>query len=229
LDVSPGDVCGVIGPNGAGKTTLFNLLTGALPPTAGWVEFGGRRLDSLGPADICRLGLARTFQTPRPFGRLSVHENVLVAALAASRPGPSARLVAREALQAASLWGLRDHQARSLTLAARKRLELARALAARPRLLLLDEIAAGLNPTETEEALGTIAAVRDSGVTLILVEHVMKVVLKLSTRLVVLNHGRKLAEGRPDRVIQDPQVLLAYLGRTGPEAGAERSGLSEQP
>jgi len=242
-----GEIFSVIGPNGAGKTTLFNCISGLYKPDRGEIVFKGDRIQGKRPDAVARMGIARTFQNIELFSHMNTMENIMSGRHIHMKTGLFSGMFMggrrscagkeeirhRESVEKIidflDLQGVRDKPAGGLPYGTQKQIELARALAARPRLLLLDEIAAGLNPTETEEALGTIAAVRDSGVTLILVEHVMKVVLKLSTRLVVLNHGRKLAEGRPDRVIQDPQVLLAYLGRTGPEAGAERSGLSEQP
>lgn len=216
LDVGAGEIHGVIGPNGAGKTTLLNLLSGSLVATAGWVEFGGRRTDGLGPVAVSRLGLARTYQIPRPFGRLTVLDNVLAASLTRAAGGRSGLIRARDrAGRCLELTGLADVtrvEARALTLAGRKRLELARALATEPRLLLLDETAAGLNPSEVEVLGGVIEAVRDSGVTIILVEHVIEVVLRLANRLTVLFRGRKLAEGPPGDVLREPRVLLAYFG-----------------
>ncbi len=219
LDVRKGEVCGVIGPNGAGKTTLLNLLAGADRPTAGFVEFRGRRLDGLGPAAVCRLGLARTFQIPRPFGRLTVLENVLVAALAAE--GETTRWARERARRALELTGLdrsASREARTLTLAGRKRLELARALATGPVLLLLDETAAGLDPSEAEETVALLAALHRAGLTFILVEHVLRVVTTLATRLLVLEQGAKLAEGPPAQVLASPLVQRAYLS---PMTGGE--------
>ncbi len=228
LAVAEGEVLGVIGPNGAGKTTLFNVLCGALRPAAGLVTFRGRSIAGLGPSAVCRLGLARTFQIPRPFGRLTVFDNVLVAVLAerdaggyrrtAGVPRRAAgvpRRIAGDILELTGLGPFRHREARTLTVAARKRLELARALATGPALLLLDETAAGLNPAEVETVLDVLDEVRCRGVTLVLVEHVIPVVSRLATRLVVLDQGRVLASGRPEAVLGDQRVLAAYLGSAG--------------
>lgn len=212
LTVQAGEIVGIIGPNGAGKTTLFSLLTGQLRPSAGRVEFRGLRLEGCRPGLACRLGLVRTFQIPRPFARLTVLDNVVTAALAVLRDRPEARRRAWDSLAVTRLTPQAGLEARALTLAARKRLELARALATGPSLLLLDETAAGLTPSETQELVEIIGQLRRSGVSIVLVEHVLPVVLGLADRVVVLHHGRRLAEGPPDEVLRRPEVRLAYLG-----------------
>ena len=212
FSVEEGEIVGLIGPNGAGKTTTFNLLTGFEAPTAGTVRFRGESLVGLKPHEICRRGIARTFQIVKPLQRLTVLENVMVGAFCRHRDRRRARAVAREE---AAFVGLGDRihlPSPSLTLADRKRLELARALATGPLLLLLDEAMAGLNPTETEAAVGLLRQIHARGITMVVVEHVMRVVMSLSQRLVVLVQGQCLAVGDPATVAVDPRVIAAYLG-----------------
>ncbi len=215
LAVSPGEIVGLIGPNGAGKTTLINVVTGVHPASAGRVEFGGQDITRLKPHRIARLGLARTFQVVQPFPHMTVAENVAAGALFAGREASPAQALrtARRHLDFAGLAEFADAAAATLTLARRKRLELAKGLAMRPRLLLLDEVNAGLNPAEIDEALQLIRRIAAQGITIVLVEHLMKVVLAISTRLVVLHHGRLIADGPPERVVRDRAVIEAYLGR----------------
>ncbi|MFQ5789666.1 MAG: ABC transporter ATP-binding protein [Acidobacteriota bacterium] len=216
LAVERGEILGLIGPNGAGKTTLFHMLSGALRPSEGSIYFEGQRLDGLPPHVICRRGVARTYQIVRPFPNLTVLTNVLVGMRFGRRGGGMPAVAARrEALRALELTGLireAETPARALTLPDRKRLEIARALATRPKLLLLDEVAAGLNPSELEEALELIRKIRVAGTTLIFIEHVMKAVMGLSDRVVVLHHGQKIAEGKPAEVASNADVKTAYLG-----------------
>ena len=218
FDAEEGSVLGLIGPNGAGKTTLFNLVSGYLPPTQGTISLFGRDVTSLRPFVLARLGVSRTFQVVRPFPRLSVLENVMVGSFLHTR---SAAVAERDALSVLERLGLArqaEVQASALTLAARKRLEIAKALAVRPRLLLLDEVVAGLNPSEVAATIELIRGIRQSGVTIVIVEHILKVILGLCDRVVVLDHGKKIAEGTPTEVAANPQVITAYLGSDDDDA-----------
>ena len=216
LSVSEGEIVGLIGPNGSGKTTLFNLIAGFYRPDAGTLEFEGQPITGKPPDQICHAGIARTFQLSRPFGDLSVLDNVVVAALY-GRAGlvsvGAARREAERILDEIGLAGLGSAPVRRLSLAQRKRLEIGRALATQPRLLLLDESMAGLNADETAAAIGFVRRLRDEhGMTLLIVEHVMEVIMGLCERIIVLNSGEKIVEGRPNEVANDPAVISAYLG-----------------
>lgn len=214
LSVEAGEIVGIMGPNGSGKTTLFNLISGALVPDEGEILLLDRRIDGSAPHRLCRLGIARTFQLVRPFAGLTVRDNVRVA-LGYGRGrvrGAAADRRAGELLSEAGLRGLEQRRAATLTVMERKRLELARALATAPRLLLLDEFMAGLNPAETEQAMGLIRGLQRRGLTLLLVEHVVWALLELSERVVVLSAGEKIAEGAPSEVARDPRVVEVYLG-----------------
>lgn len=202
----------LIGPNGAGKTTIFNLIAGVYRPDAGEIRFDGRRIDGLRPDQICAAGVGRTFQIVKPFAGLSVFDNVVVGALAHERRMAQARLRAEAALERLGLAAKRDAPAASLTLPERKRLEVARALATHPRLLLLDEVMAGLRPTECDHMVEVLRALNREGIAILLIEHVMRAVMALAQHVVVLHHGEVIARGSPSEVVRDPAVLQSYLG-----------------
>lgn len=210
--VNEGEIFGLIGPNGAGKTTIFNLISGFYPLTSGEIYFKGRRIDKLPTHRICELGIGRTFQVVKPLKRMTVLENVMAGAFLRTNSTARAREKAREVLDFCGLSHRKDVEARSLTIADRKRLEIARALATEPTLLLLDETAAGLNPKETEEAISLIQKIRDAGITIIIVEHVMKVIMGISDRVLAINFGREITTGTPREVASHPEVIKAYLG-----------------
>ena len=212
LTMAEGEMLGMIGPNGAGKTTVFNLLSGFLSPDGGEVRFRGRAIDGLKPHEICRLGLARTFQIVRPFPQLSVVDNVRIAALARHPAMADALDAARAVVERVGLAARLREPAAGLTLADRKRLELARALATEPSLLLLDEVMAGLHATEIDAMVRLIGAVNEGGVSVLLIEHNMRAVMSLSHRILVLSFGEKIAEGPPRAVAADLRVIEAYLG-----------------
>jgi branched-chain amino acid transport system ATP-binding protein len=213
--LSEGEIVSLIGPNGAGKTTVFALLSGFHVPDVGEIRLRGRSLVGLKPHAICALGLARTFQIVRPFPHLSLLANVEIGALAREPHRPAAREHARRVLEQVGLAAKVAQPAGSLTLAERKRLELARALATGPALLLLDEVMAGLNAAETERIVELLRAINRSGVTILLIEHVMRAVMSLSVRVIVINYGETIAEGRPGEIANDPRVIEAYLGEPG--------------
>ena len=211
--VAAGEIHALIGPNGAGKTTTFNMIAGAQPPDTGDVQLDGVSLAGLRPDQICRAGVGRTFQIVRPFNELTLVENVAVGALAWTDDLAEARDHARGVLELLGLGDKKEARPSSITLPDRKCLEVARALATKPKLLLLDEVMAGLRPTETDRMVGVLRDLnRDSGLTILLIEHVMRAVMALSDRVLVLNYGRLIADGKPEEVTRDPEVLACYLG-----------------
>jgi branched-chain amino acid transport system ATP-binding protein len=213
FDVGEGAIVGLIGPNGAGKTTTFNMVAGVFAPDSGEIRFAGRRIDGLRPDQVCGAGIGRTFQIVRPFAGLSVLDNVIVGALERSAGVAEARGAATAILEQLGLGAKRDQPASALTLPDRKRLEVARALATRPRLLLLDEVMAGLRPTECDQMIAVFREInRRDGLTILLIEHVMRAVMALAQEIVVLHHGEVIARGAPGEVVRDPAVLECYLG-----------------
>jgi branched-chain amino acid transport system ATP-binding protein len=213
FQVSAGELFAIIGPNGAGKTTLFSMIAGAITPDEGSIVFAGESIGGL-PADaICRRGIARTFQIVRPFPALTVEDNVVIGALLHSRDVATARAHAGDLLRRLDLYEQRNRVAATLTLPDRKRLEVARALATRPRLLLLDEVMAGLRPTESDRMVAILRGLnRESGLTIVLIEHVMRAVMALASNVLVLDHGIAIAQGVPEAIVRDPAVVKSYLG-----------------
>ncbi len=211
--VPEGAIFAVIGPNGAGKTTLFNMIAGALAPDEGTIRFAGERIDGVTPDEACRRGIGRTFQMVRPFPALTVEENVVVGALLRAADVGKAKIAAAEVIERLDLDAKRHQKASSLTLPDRKRLEVARALATKPKLLLLDETMAGLRPTETDRMVAILRELnRETGLTILLIEHVMRAVMALASRILVLHHGAPIAEGSANEVVRNPAVLSSYLG-----------------
>jgi branched-chain amino acid transport system ATP-binding protein len=211
--VAQGSIFAVIGPNGAGKTTLFNIIAGMSAPDRGSIAFAGERIDGLTPDEICRRGIGRTFQLVRPFPALSVEDNVAIGAMLHRHDPALARRRAHEVLKQLDLFGKRHQPASALTLPDRKRLEVARALATDPKLLLLDEVMAGLRPAETDRMVSVLTTLnREAGLTILLIEHVMRAVMALAARVLVLHHGAAIAEGAPEAVVREPAVVQSYLG-----------------
>ena len=212
LSIDKGQILGLIGPNGAGKSTAFNCVAGVYRPTSGEIWFDGANITGAKPWDLCRAGLARTFQIVKPFASKTVLYNVMVGAFARTDKTDEAEAIALDVLKSLHLDHKKDFKSGALTIADRKRLEIARAMATKPKLLLLDEVMAGLRPTEVDEMIDVFRAVRDSGVTIFVIEHIMRAIMALSDELVVIQFGRKISEGKPEAVAKDENVIKAYLG-----------------
>jgi branched-chain amino acid transport system ATP-binding protein len=212
LSIDEGQILGLIGPNGAGKSTAFNCVAGVYKPTSGEIWFDGKNITGAKPWDLCRAGLARTFQIVKPFASKTVLYNVMVGAFARTDKTDEAEAIALDVLKSLHLDHKKDFKSGALTIADRKRLEIARAMATKPKLLLLDEVMAGLRPTEVDEMIDVFRAVRDSGVTIFVIEHIMRAIMALSDELVVIQFGRKISEGKPEAVAKDENVIKAYLG-----------------
>ena len=215
FSVEQGIVLGLIGPNGAGKTTLFNCITGFYPPSRGEIFFDGQRINGFSPDKVCRLGMARTWQKVRPLAKLTVLDNTVVGALCHTNSVPEAKEIALEQLRVVGLEKRAGVLAGGLPIGERKKLELARVMATKPRMILLDEVMGGLNARESEEIIGLILDVKKRGLTQVVIEHDMKAIVRTCDRIVVLNSGEKLAEGSPQQVVNDPRVMAAYLGDSG--------------
>ena len=216
LRIHENTITGIIGPNGAGKTTLFNIISGAMPPTTGEVIYNGRNISRMGPARVCRLGIARTYQLVRPFNSLTAIENVLIGLGFGRSHPPSKEARVEEAIKILEFVGLGNkinHAAEALTLVEKKHLEIARALATSPDILLLDEVVSGLNPSEVSQTIDTIQQIKARGITVIMIEHILKVVMKLCERVIVLNYGIQIAEGSPEEVVRNGEVIQAYIGK----------------
>jgi len=212
FSVAKGEIVGLIGPNGSGKTTIFNLINGYLAPDGGHIRFNGERISGLKPHHVCRRGIARTFQVVRPLARMTVLDNVIVSAFGRTARTAEARALALEAIEFTGMTPWLGVPAGRLPLGMRKRLELARAMATKPELLLLDENCAGLNPSEVEQTMAIVRKVSESGVTIVIIEHNMRVIMSISDRIVAINYGTKIAEGDAQTVANHPQVIEAYLG-----------------
>jgi branched-chain amino acid transport system ATP-binding protein len=219
LEIEPGEIVGIIGPNGAGKSTFFGCIVGDLKPSAGTVRFLGHDVTQAAPESHARLGMARTFQVPQTFEDLTVLENVMVGAFLRHPRAADARAAAQGLLEFTGLADAAGNKARSLGTPGRKRLEIARALATGPKLLLLDEALAGLTPAEIRRAIDLVRAIHARGIALVIVEHIMEVIVSLAQRVVVFNQGRIIASGLPPEVMRNPQVIAAYLGTHGKKAG----------
>ena len=212
IELHEGEILGLIGANGAGKTTLFNMISGSFRPTSGKILFNGTRIDKLSPNKICKLGLGRTYQIVQPFLNLTVLENTTVGALLRNPSVKEARKKAEEILEFVGLSGRKDVVGGALNIPELKRMEMARALATEPKVLLLDEVMAGLTPTESEQVIELVRSIRNSGTTIIIIEHVMKAIMNLSDRIYVLNQGKLIATGTPSEITQNSEVIKSYLG-----------------
>jgi branched-chain amino acid transport system ATP-binding protein len=210
--VEKGQIFGLIGPNGAGKTTVFNMINGFYPPSSGEVLFKGKPITGLKPNVVCKKGIGRTFQVVKPLSRMTVLENVMASAFCRVNSIKEAREEALKTLEFCGMTHRKDYLAKSLTIGDRKRLEITRAMATRPEVLLLDETAAGLNPTELDQAIALIRKIRDQGVTILIVEHIMKVIMSISDRIHAINYGQTITEGTPQEVANNKAVIEAYLG-----------------
>jgi branched-chain amino acid transport system ATP-binding protein len=215
FDIHKKEIVGLIGPNGAGKTTLFNLISGFYKPNRGKIIFNEKDITNFTPYQICKEGIGRTFQIPKPFLNMSCLQNVMIGALFGKDERKDFNKAKRESIEIIDFIGLSkkiDTLAKNLTLVERKKLEIARALATKPKLLLLDEVVSGLNPVETEEVMELLRKIRNQGITLFIVEHVMKVIMGIAERIIVLHHGEKIAEGKPHEIAENKKVIEAYLG-----------------
>ena len=215
FDINQGEIFGLIGPNGAGKTTLFNLISGALPTTTGEIIYKGKKINSLKPNKICKRGIARTFQLIKLFGSMTVFENVLLASLFGISEHMDRSIAEKESLELLEFVGLSEVKttpAKELTLVNQKRLEVARGLATKPELILLDELMAGLNPIEVTQSMELVTRIRDRGITIFMIEHVMKAIMSVCNRIMVLDHGVKIAEGTPEEINANKKVIEVYLG-----------------
>jgi branched-chain amino acid transport system ATP-binding protein len=212
IQIEKGQILGLIGPNGAGKSTAFNCIAGVFPPTEGEIYFNGEKINGVKPWTLCKKGLARTFQIVKPFASKSVLYNVMVGAFAKTDSTAEAEARALEVLEALNFTQQKEVRAGNLTIADRKRLEIARALATQPEILLLDEVMAGLRPAEVDEMVAVIKGLRDKGITIFVIEHIMRAVMALSDRIVVIQFGKKISEGSPEEVASDENVIKAYLG-----------------
>lgn len=210
--LNEGEAVGLIGPNGAGKTTAFNLIVGVYQPTEGKVFFDGEEITGLTPHQVCRKGIGRTFQVVKPFGKMTVLQNIMVGAFINTSRQKEAKQIATEIMEKMGLQAKKDDLAQNLTIPERKRLEMAKALATKPKLLLLDEVLAGLNPTEIEEAVLLVKSINQEGITVLMIEHVLQATMAICSRIIVLDYGKKIAEGSPQEVTSNSEVIKAYLG-----------------
>ncbi|CAM4101774.1 ABC transporter ATP-binding protein [Kerstersia similis] len=220
FDLHPGEILALLGPNGAGKTTAFNMVSGVIRPDTGSIRFDGQAITGMPPYRVCRLGLGRTFQLSKPFGSLSVIENIMVGGFSHSS---DRRTIRREAEEIATFLGMEqvaERDAHDITAFDRRKLELGRAMATRPRLLLMDEVVAGATPTEAMEMVNLVKRVRERGTSVLIVEHVMKVIMSLADRVIVMDHGKLIANGAPREVVNQPEVLTAYFGEDYVQARA---------